>query len=454
MTNEGGSNMTSVSTEHIKNTRNYLRKQTLQMIIEQFDSTLMKLTKSERKTKYSKMSESPFSFFRGSAYLYYYDVTQIPFRYHTPDDKPTWLMGDLHFDNFSAFRNADGENVFDVDDFDEGYLGSYLYDLLRMTVSIRLYAEDLGYSESHQSKLVSTYIKNYVKQLQAFENGEEKPVEFQFTEKNTKGPIQKRIKKLDDRSPMHSLNKQTRINSDGERKFIRTGEKLSAIGEAEKTQVKKAWEAYTETLKEEVDESLRHYEIKDIVQKKGAGIGSTGLSRYLILVHGESAKDHLTDLILEVKEARTPIPAYFFPYDQAFWDTNKHEGLRVIKTQQAMHHKQDPHLGYVTIGDKEFYVREKSPFTKEIEPKHMKEYKDLKQTVKTMGQISAKIHARADSDIDHHYLTYHSETEILRVIDDWKNLRNEVDEWATHYQKCVKNDYVLFLEWCKEKNYI
>ena len=71
--------------------------------------------------------------------------------------------------------------------------------------------------------------------------------------------------------------------------------------------------------------------------------------------------------------------------------TNKHEGLRVIKTQQTMHHKQDPHFGYVTIGDKEFYVREKSPYTKEIEPKHIKEYKDLKQTVETMAQLSAKI---------------------------------------------------------------
>ncbi|WP_369522952.1 DUF2252 family protein [Guptibacillus hwajinpoensis] len=266
------------------------------MIIDQFDSTLMQLTKAERKTKYSKMSESPFSFFRGSAYLYYYDVTQIPFHYHTQDDKPTWL--------------------------------------------------------------------------------------------------------------------------------------------------------------DEIDESLRHYEMKDIVEKKEAGIGSTGLKRYLILVHGESAEDHLTDLILEIKEACTPIPAYFFPYEQAFWDTNKHEGLRVIKAQQAMHHKQDPHLGYVTISDKEFYVREKSPYTKETEPKHIKEYKDLKQTVKTMGQISAKIHARADTDIDHHYLTYHSETEIFRVIDDWKNLRYEVNEWATFYQKRVKKDYDIFIEWCKQKNYI
>ncbi|MGB7999055.1 MAG: DUF2252 family protein [Anaerobacillus sp.] len=446
--------MTPVSRDHIKQTKTYLRKQTLQTIIEQFDATLMKLSKADRKSKYAKMAQDPFSFFRGSAYLYYFDVTQIPFSYHTSEDKPTWLMGDLHFDNFSAFRTEDDEAIFDVDDFDEGYLGSYLYDLLRMGVSIRLYAEQLGYTKEEQTDLVSSYIKIYVKQLQQFEDAKDDPVTLQFTEKNTKGPIKKRIKKLEDRSPTHELEKQTRINNEGERKFIRTGEKLNAISEIEKNKVRKAWETYTSTIKEEVNENLKHYDIKDIVEKQGAGIGSTGLKRYQILVHGKSTADDSTDIILEVKEARTPIPAYFFPYDQEFWDTERHEGLRVIRTQQAMHHKQDPHLGYLTIDDREFYVREKSPYSKEIEPKHIKDYKDLKQTVKIMARISAKIHSRADSDIDHHYLTYHSETEILRVIDhDWKGLRDEVNQWSTFYQNRVQSDFDLFTEWCKKENY-
>ena len=51
------------------------------------------------------MMESPFRFFRGSAYLFYYDVTKIPFSFHTPEDKPTWIQGDLHMENFGAFQN-------------------------------------------------------------------------------------------------------------------------------------------------------------------------------------------------------------------------------------------------------------------------------------------------------------------------------------------------------------
>ncbi|MBX4373307.1 DUF2252 domain-containing protein, partial [Mycobacterium tuberculosis] len=66
--------------------------------------------------------ESPFRFFRGSAYLFYYDMTKIPFSYHTPEDKPTWIQGDLHMDNFGAFQNELGEIVYDVNDFDEGYI--------------------------------------------------------------------------------------------------------------------------------------------------------------------------------------------------------------------------------------------------------------------------------------------------------------------------------------------
>ena len=46
-------------------------------------------------------------------------------------------------DNFGAFQNA-GSIVFDVNDFDEGYVGSYLYDIIRMSISIALYLEEQG----------------------------------------------------------------------------------------------------------------------------------------------------------------------------------------------------------------------------------------------------------------------------------------------------------------------
>src|SRR5207244_7060904 len=74
--------------------------------------------------KFRKMAGSPFAFYRGSAALFYRDVVH--------DEDPgflnqqtsrVWIQGDLHCDNFGTYMNSAGELVFDVNDFDESYVG-------------------------------------------------------------------------------------------------------------------------------------------------------------------------------------------------------------------------------------------------------------------------------------------------------------------------------------------
>ena len=67
--------------------------------------------------------------------------------------------------------------------------------------------------------------------------------------------------------------------------------------------------------------------------------------------------------MLEVKEVRTPIPAYFLPYREQFWEKYEHQGERVIATQKAMHHLEDHLFRFILqIDDRHFYVRERSPY--------------------------------------------------------------------------------------------
>ena len=42
-----------------------------------------------------------------------------------------WIHGDLHVENFGTYLNSDGRLVFDVNDFDEAYLGHFTWDLQR-----------------------------------------------------------------------------------------------------------------------------------------------------------------------------------------------------------------------------------------------------------------------------------------------------------------------------------
>lgn len=421
--------------ERVKHTRMFLRQDQLEKIFDEFDMECMHLSEEQRLEKYSKMLESPFRFFRGSAYLFYYDQTKTPSIFHTDDERPTWIQGDLHMDNFGAFQNESGDIVYDVNDFDEGYVGSYFYDVLRMSVSIAIYLEEQGLKQSAQEMAIYHFLQGYIHQLKRFQRKQDDPLTLTFTKNNTKGPIKKVLKKLEKRQQTQFLQDITQVNEEGNRVFLWNDE-LQPVSKEELESISKA---------------LPHYAVKAIAIKHGAGTASIGLKRYYILVHGETDALGVEDLVLEMKEVRTAIPAYFLPYNQTFWTYYEHQGARVVGTQRAMHHLEDPHLAYVTIDGQEFYIRERSPYKKKVKPQNYKCEEDYFVTTSIMGQISAKIHARADIDYSDVF-TYHSEAEILNVIGKHQDVFfNSTILQAMHYKELVYSDYELFKEWMDRK---
>ena len=59
-------------------------------------------------------------------------------RSSTSDSGRIWVHGDLHVENFGTYLNSDGRLVFDVNDFDEAYLGRFTWDLQRFAASLAL----------------------------------------------------------------------------------------------------------------------------------------------------------------------------------------------------------------------------------------------------------------------------------------------------------------------------
>jgi uncharacterized protein (DUF2252 family) len=418
----------------VKETRLILRKQQLATVFAQFDHGTMHLSKEQRLEKYKKMKESPFRFFRGSAYLFYYDTTKVTSAFHTPDNRPTWIMGDMHMDNFGAFQNENGNIVYDVNDFDEGYVGSYLFDIIRMSVSIAMYLEEQGLDEQIQQQAITSYIKQYIKQLERFQKKKDDPMTLIFTKENTKGPIKRVLKKLEKRQHTHLVEEITVFNDEGERTFAWNDE-IQPI---------------SKNLFEQIVKLFPHYVVKDIAVKYGTGTASIGLERYYLLVDGQHDASGYENLVLEMKEVRTAIPAYFFPYNELFWESYAHQGARVVGTQRAMHHLEDPHLAYVTLNGKEYYIRERSPYKRKVKPKNYQSVEEYIMTTGIMGKITAKIHARADIDYSEVF-TYHSEDEILRKIHKGEKLFVEkIVLQAMNYKEIVLTDYELFCEWINE----
>lgn len=106
----------------------------------------------ELASKMDKMSAGAFAFFRGTAHLFYADTkntTAWPASsYSNTITNSVWLNGDMHMQNMGGFRDANGNAVFDTNDFDEGYWGAYTWDLRRMAVAILLAAEENGISSA------------------------------------------------------------------------------------------------------------------------------------------------------------------------------------------------------------------------------------------------------------------------------------------------------------------
>lgn len=436
-------------TEGVLRTRKKLRQDTLISIFEEFDGERMGLNDAKRSEKYRKMALSPFSFYRGSAYLFYFDATRQYFPYHTPKERPTWVQGDLHFENFGAFQSESGRIVYDVNDFDEGYVGSYLYDVVRMAVSIMLVARQLRYSPEEQVEAAAHYLRSYYKQIDKFASGKNDPADFVVDSDCAKGQIRKLLRKLEKRQQGHFLEKVT-ARMQGGRAFLENDELVSPTAE-DQAGLEQAWPFYMDTLRCRKP-GEEHYRIKDIAVKHGSGTASIGLDRFYVLIEGGSARStgdlDSDDTVLEVKEVRVPVPAYFMPYSESFWEVFSHQGKRVTATQQAMHHEADPYLGFLTIDGRHFYVRERSPYKKRLKLEDLKTTEDLDKTLTVMARLTAKMHARADFDVSLGLLPYHSEQEIRQAMgDDPEAFAKHIAQFAYAYADVVERDYALFTEW-------
>jgi Uncharacterized protein conserved in bacteria (DUF2252) len=80
--------------------------------------------------RYGRMLVSPFTFYRGAAYLMAADLAGAQ-----RTGLRVQLCGDAHLSNFGGFAAPDRRLVFDVNDFDETLPGPFEWDLKRLVAS-------------------------------------------------------------------------------------------------------------------------------------------------------------------------------------------------------------------------------------------------------------------------------------------------------------------------------
>ena len=108
--------------------------------------------------KYRRMAADLFAFFRGTDHLF---AAAWPALVPVDPGPDILICGDLHLENFGAYRADDGDFVFDINDFDEALVGPCSLDLVRCSTSILLAAQVWGLSPIRAMRTVLGYLDRY-----------------------------------------------------------------------------------------------------------------------------------------------------------------------------------------------------------------------------------------------------------------------------------------------------
>ena len=268
-------------------------------------SELMDADPNAFRQKFRKMAAGPFAFYRGSACLFYADMEGEEDRWADERTSRVWIQGDLHAENFGTYMAGDGVFVFDVNDFDEAYLGHFTWDIKRMVASVALLAWMKAISDADIASLIETYVRAYVQQVRYFVDSD-RDHEYSLRLETTDGEVREMLLETRLNTRIELLDRTTLIDEDFERRF-RRGPGVRELDDAERAKVQAAYEAYLETIPETKRFRSLTYEVKDIVGRKGFGIGSAGLPAYNILVEGPTQALE-NDVVISMKQGNVAAP--------------------------------------------------------------------------------------------------------------------------------------------------
>ena len=423
------------------------RTDTIIEVIREAFAPLMRADPVAFRAKYRKMALDPHAFYRGSACLFYSDVTQEPDEWSRHGAERIWIHGDLHVENFGTYLNSDGLLIFDVNDFDEAYLGRFVWDLQRFAASLALLGWQKALPEDAVRKLIGRYLRSYLSQVDHYA-GTDEDHDFALRLDNVEGPVLLALEQARELRRADLLDKVT-VLSKGTRRFTEDGT-ARRLGRDERTEVVRAFRSYLDTIpvSKRFDRAL-FYELRDVVGKSGFGIGSAGLPAYNILVEGYSqALDN--DVVLSMKQANVPAVSRFV--DTADVDAYfEHEGHRTVVSQRALQVHTDPLLGHTQIDGTGYVVSEVSPYEVDLDWSDINEPEDMRKVVDLLGRATAKIHCASDEDSDQDLVEIQVEEAIVASL---KGRRREFGEWLAQwgidYALRVRQDHSLFVDAFRE----
>jgi uncharacterized protein (DUF2252 family) len=302
-----------------------------------------------------RMAASPYAFLRGTAAIMANDFAGLPATGITPV-----ICGDAHLGNFGFYASPERELVFDLNDFDEAHPGAWEWDLRRLVTSVWVAGRQNGSAEPACAEAVTHCVAAYRRQVaylaeqpllaRSYERLDLEQLRLAATRDTLRQEIERAARRARRHTSDRALPRFTE-ERDGTRRIVEEPPLITRPDDADTARVAASLDAYLQTLPRHWAHILGGYHLVDTAHKV-VGVGSVGLRAYVALCVGSSPDDVV---FLQLKQARRSVVARFVHGESA---RHAHQGQRVVEYQQTLQTVSDPLLGWTTIGDHQYYVRQ------------------------------------------------------------------------------------------------
>ncbi len=370
--------------------------------------------------KYSRMSSSPFAFFRGAVAIMAADLARLP-----QSGLNAQLCGDAHVQNLESFASPDGKLIFDLNDFDETIRGPWEWDVKRMATSIILAGREAQQDRAIRRSAAEAFVESYCRSMAWFARQPLLEVARHLIHREQRvRPIHAALRQSERAKPLDLLNKYTQVGGKGEHRFISRRPVFWRVTGQEAKDVLSSLKTYGDGLSPERRHLFNLFRPVDVCFKV-VGPGSVGLRDYVVLLEGNGRKD---PLFLQIKQEVKSAYARYLP-----GPVYNNQGRRVADGQRAIQPVSDLFLGWTAFGGHQYLVRQLSDHKGGIDLRTLRGG-GLESLAVVAGEILARGHARSGDPC----MIYGYSGSGLKLV-------KAIRDFASRYADQTEADYAKFM---------
>lgn len=326
-----------------------------------------------------RMLASPHAFLRGSAPLFYRLLARLIAARPELAAGPAgdgWLIGDLHLENFGAYRcDTLGEDddkhlvAFDLNDFDDALEGPIRFDVIRLLCSVMLAAQDWHLGGSEQRRVVQALLDGHAAAL--------------FGAGALPAPpkvVRRLVDRVAERGRAQLLAARTEVSQD-HRRFVR-GPRYYDLAAEYATPARATFAQYLRSIGRDPDAPAMR--IVDIAQRI-AGTGSLGCVRVAVLVHGKGGQNG--QWIFDLKEEEQPSAS------DVCGASSDEPGARVVQAARRLPAQPPRMVGTAKLGELSMFCRRLAPQEDRIDLASV-DRDDMVALCRYLGTLAGGAHRR------------------------------------------------------------